>query len=167
MDIGAGMGAGVLVGARAGARVTAVEPTPFLRRALAARRLLSLHRTRIAVRDGAAENLPARDGDIDAVWAVNSMHHWVDPDRAALEIARVLRPGGRILLADEDFEDPDHPDAARRTGGTHGPRKHGFKMVEAEAMGDRLRSAGLVDVEAGKRRLAGRPVLCVTGRAGV
>lgn len=44
--------------------------------------------------------LPFEDAAFDAVVSTMSMHHW--PDRAAAlgEIARVLRPGGRVLIWD-------------------------------------------------------------------
>jgi SAM-dependent methyltransferase len=176
VDIGAGMGPGTVLAARAGASVVAVEPTPYMRSILKARRLASRARDRITVVDGAAESLPAAADSIDAVWAVNTMHHWVDPEQAAAEIARVLTPGGRLVLVDEDFADPDHPDyetwgskhhAADDDGHEddddeddgHG---HGFQMVDATRMGDLLTAAGVADVEAGKRTLAGRPVIAVT-----
>ncbi|MEM9561494.1 MAG: class I SAM-dependent methyltransferase [Actinomycetota bacterium] len=165
VDIGAGMGAGVFAATSSGAVIVAVEPTPFLRRVLTLRRFLHRARSRIVVVDGAAEALPAADGSIDAAWAVNAMHHWVDPRAAASELARTLRPGGRILLVDEAFGDPEHPDAARRAAKGHGPHRHGFSPVEAEAMAEALLAAGLVDVEAGRRTMAGRPALVVTARS--
>lgn len=113
VDIGAGMGPGTVLAARAGASVVAVEPTPFMRSILKTRRLFSRNRDRITVVDGAAEQMPADDDSVDAVWAVNTMHHWVDPERAAAEIARVLGPGGRVVLVDEDFADPSHPEYER------------------------------------------------------
>ncbi len=57
LDIGAGMGAGVMAAAGTGAVITAIEPTPFLRRVLTLRRLLSGGRSRIVIVDGAAEDL--------------------------------------------------------------------------------------------------------------
>lgn len=165
LDIGAGMGAGVMVAAATGARVTAIEPTPFLRRVLRLRRLFSRHRSRIDVVDAAAERLAVPDHSIDVAWAVNSMHHWVDQEAAARELARALRPGGRMLLIDEDFTDPDHPDAARFAGGHRGPRRHGFSPVEAEAMVDVLNRVGFVDIESDKGKVADRPGLVVTARA--
>ncbi|MDX2378956.1 MAG: class I SAM-dependent methyltransferase, partial [Acidimicrobiia bacterium] len=167
--------------ARAGASVVAVEPTPYMRSILKTRRLASRHRDLITVVDGSAESLPAAADSIDAVWAVNTMHHWVDPERAAAEIARVLAPGGRLVLVDEDFADPDHPDyetwgskhhAADDDGHEDDDQEddgheddghgHGFQMVDAARMGDLLTAAGVTDVEAGKRTLAGRPVIAVT-----
>lgn len=45
---------------------------------------------------GVAESLPFRDGCLDAVICQNVLEHVRDPFRAAREIARVLKPGGRL-----------------------------------------------------------------------
>lgn len=158
VDLGAGVGAGAMRAAARGARVIAVEPTPFLRRALALRRMARRPRGDIEVVDGAAEHIPVADGTIDAVWAVNTMHHWNDVERGVAEIARVLRPGGRVLLIDEVFTDPAHPDQ-ERFGADHGPEHHGFTMVDVDRMGALLGSAGLTDVEASNAVVADRPAL--------
>lgn len=160
VDIGAGMGPGTIRAAAAGAHVTAVEPTPFMRRILGLRRLASKHRARIDVVEGTAEHLPADDRSADAIWAVNTMHHWTDLAQGVAEIARVVRPGGRILLVDEAFNDPAHPDF-ERFGAQHGDDDHGFTMVEADQVVDLLQSAGLVGVVAVDREIAGRPVIGV------
>ncbi len=161
VDIGAGMGAGAIRAARTGADVLAVEPTPFIRRTLEMRRLVSKCRNNLDVVDGAAEKIPADDRTIDAIWAVNTMHHWVDVERGVAEIARVLRPGGRVLLVDEVFTDPSHPDY-ERFGAESGPEHHGFSLVEANQMGDLFRAAGLTEVDASNDSIEGRPVVRVT-----
>ncbi len=168
LDIGAGMGPGMALAAKSGASVIAVEPTPFMRRVLSLRRLLQSGRGRITVVDGAAEKLPVPDGSVDALWSVNAMHHWVDPDQASREIARVLKPGGRVVLVDEDFVDPTHPEYERfkdRHGSDEGDGQnhHGFTMVDAEQMGALLTAAGLTEVLAEKRRIAERPSIAVIG----
>ena len=163
VDIGAGMGPGVMRAATTGAHVIAVEPTPFMRRVLKARCLFSRRRTDIEVVDGAAERIPAGDRSVDAIWAVNTMHHWVDVGAGVAEIARVLRPNGRILLVDELFTDPSHPDHDR-FGSEHGDQHHGFTMVDADQMGDLLRAAGFVDVDASNRSIAGVPAIGVEAK---
>lgn len=164
LDIGAGMGPGAVLAASRGARVVAVEPTPFMRRVLAGRRRISRHGGRIEVSDGSAERLPVGDDSVDVVWAVNSMHHWVDPEVATDEIVRVLKSGGRLVLVDEDFASPQHPDH-ESFGEHHGPEHHGFTMVDVEKLGERLADQGLVDVVAGERLLGSRPVFAVTAAA--
>ena len=49
---------------------------------------------------GDAEQLPFADGSFDAVLSVESSHCYADPSRFWRETHRVLRPGGRLLLAD-------------------------------------------------------------------
>ena len=161
VDIGAGMGAGAFRAAATGAHVVAVEPTPFMRRMLQARRAVSRRRRHLEVAHGTAERLPVEGRSIDAIWAVNTMHHWVDPERGAAEIARALRPGGRVVLVDENFEDPSHPEY-ERFGSEHGDAHHGFTMVDAGRMGELLTTVGLTDVDASLRTLAGRPTISIT-----
>ena len=84
VDLGAGMGPASML--------LAVDPTPFMRRILSVRRFAQGARQRITVTNGAAESIPAADSSIDAVFTVNTMHHWSDLDRAVIEIHRVLRP---------------------------------------------------------------------------
>jgi len=46
---------------------------------------------------GTAEDIPLPDDSVDAVLVAQAWH-WVDPARAIPEVARVLRPGGRLGL---------------------------------------------------------------------
>ncbi len=46
---------------------------------------------------GTAEEIPLGDNSVDAVLVAQAWH-WFDPQRAILEVARVLRPGGRLGL---------------------------------------------------------------------
>jgi SAM-dependent methyltransferase len=165
LDIGAGMGAGAMRAAATGASVVAVEPTPFMRRVLQVRRIGSPRRQHLEVIDGTAEHLPVDDATVDAIWAVNTMHHWTDVGAGVNEIARALRPGGRLVLVDEDFGDPSHPDYERfgrdqNDDGHH----HGFTMVQADQMVGLLQGAGLVEVELAPREIAGRPVIGVVAK---
>jgi SAM-dependent methyltransferase len=160
VDLGAGLGPACVRAARAGASVTAVEPTPYMRAILRLRARASRAGSRITVADGAAEAIPVPDATADVLWATNSMHHWTDTGRAVTEIRRVLRPGGRVLLVDERFGDPEHPDHERfaRRGSLE---DHGFHEADASEMGRLLTEAGFVDVDTSTDRLAGRPVVAV------
>jgi SAM-dependent methyltransferase len=70
-------------------RVIAVEPDDRMRAVLAARS------PEITALKGTGESIPLPDASADALF-VSSAWHWLDPDRAIPEIARVLRDGGRL-----------------------------------------------------------------------
>lgn len=156
VDIGAGVGAGSVSAAKRGASVMAIEPTPYMRRILNARRTLARLRSTVTIINGAAEATGLPDNAAAAIWAVNTMHHWTDMDAAVIELARVVAPGGRVVLVDEDFEDETHPDFGKWGAGDN-DHSHGFEMVDADTVAAGLRQAGLDVSRAGPGRIADRP----------
>src|SRR5262249_6292415 len=156
VDLGAGMGAATVIAARSGATVVAVDPTSYMRRILALRRRWQRRRDAITVVEGAAESIPVADASVDALWTVNTIHHWTDRAAASREMARVMRPGGRVLLVDEDFDDPAHPEherlRARRA-------RHGlsFEEVNPATLAESFRGAGFASADGVRITIAGRP----------
>ena len=57
-------------------------------------------RSRIRFQKASAEQLPFRDDQFDLVFSTMTFHHWADQRQGIAEVARVLTPGGRWLLAD-------------------------------------------------------------------
>jgi ubiquinone/menaquinone biosynthesis C-methylase UbiE len=157
LDVGAGMGPATVLAAKTGASVLAVDPTPYMRRILSVRRLGQRRRAAIRVADGSAESIPADDRSVDASWTVNTMHHWTDLDAAVRELARVLRPGGRLLLVDEDFDAPEHP-AFLRMQDRKAHRARHFTEIDPAVVAAKLKAAGFVNVEGSKVSMAARPV---------
>jgi ubiquinone/menaquinone biosynthesis C-methylase UbiE len=160
VDVGAGMGPATVLAAKAGASVLAVDPTPFMRRILGMRRLGQRRHTAIRVADGSAESIPADDHTVDALWTVNTMHHWTDLDAAIRELARVLRPGGRLLLVDEDFDAPEHP-AFIHMQDRKAHRARHFSEIDPAEVEAKLMAAGFANVEGSKGSMAARPVKMV------
>ena len=61
-------------------------------------RMVELQRARaIDARVGDVQDLPFPDGSFDVAVAAWMLYHVPDPDRALSELARVLRPGGRLV----------------------------------------------------------------------
>jgi SAM-dependent methyltransferase len=91
LDLGAGTGllTGVLLAA--GHQVVAVDPAEPMLAELRARY------PQVPTHVGDAEGVPLPDGSVDAVLAGQAAH-WFDPDPAAVQLRRVLRPGGVVGL---------------------------------------------------------------------
>lgn len=87
-DIGAGTGKMSELLARAGAVVDAVEPSEAMRAQASSMRGVTWH-------GGVAEDTGLPDGLFDIVVFAQSWH-WVDSERAGLEAARILAPGGAL-----------------------------------------------------------------------
>jgi SAM-dependent methyltransferase len=165
MDIGAGIGAGTMVAAKSGCTVVAVEPTPYMRRVLGLRRLLGRVQDRVRVVDGTAEATTVERGSIDAAWAVNTMHHWTNLQAGIAELSGVLAPGGRVLLVDEAFDDPKHPDYESMSSRRGEEHSHHFHDVDPAVVADAMKTAGMTVTFAGHDEVAGRPAIVVEGTA--
>jgi ubiquinone/menaquinone biosynthesis C-methylase UbiE len=57
-------------------------------------------RSRIRFQQATAEKLPFAASQFDLVFSTMTFHHWDDQRRGIAEVARVLKPDGRWLLAD-------------------------------------------------------------------
>ena len=70
----------------------------------------------IELRLGEVEYLPMKDQEVDAAVMSMVLYHIVEPEKAIAEVHRVLRPGGKFLLA--DFECHNQEEIKEIIGGT-------------------------------------------------
>jgi ubiquinone/menaquinone biosynthesis C-methylase UbiE len=137
-DLGSGEGAFALQLAARAKKVIAVDASAKMievGRELAARHGIN----NIDYRLGDMEEIPIADGEVDLVFFSQSLHHALHPERAIQEAARILAPGGRIVVLDlvkHRFEE------AREM---YADEWLGFSEAELESM---LENAGFVHVEA-------------------
>jgi ubiquinone/menaquinone biosynthesis C-methylase UbiE len=96
-DLGCGTGQVASALAPFVARVVAVDRSGEMLQA-AKRRLRDVRN--VEVRRGELQALPIADGELDAATLLLVLHHVPEPGVALAEAARVLRPGGRLLIAD-------------------------------------------------------------------
>jgi ubiquinone/menaquinone biosynthesis C-methylase UbiE len=96
-DLGCGTGQVSVALAPFVARVVAVDSSAAMLQA-ARRRLHGFDN--IDLRRGDLEALPIDDGRLDAATLMLVLHHVPEPGQALAEVARVLRPGGRVLVVD-------------------------------------------------------------------
>ena len=121
LDVGCGVGLFALwlaeaIGPRG--RVVAIEPS---RERVEAARAFVGHgasASRLEFREGDATKLDAPDASFDWVWCGDVLHHIQGTGRALGEFARVVRPGGRIVVKESQLLHgvflPGHPELERR-----------------------------------------------------
>jgi len=97
LDVGTGTGNLAIPAARTGAVVTGVDIAPNLLTQAKARAAAESLLARFDVGD--AEALPYVDDEFDTVVSMFGAMFAARPERAASELLRVVRPGGRIVMA--------------------------------------------------------------------
>jgi ubiquinone/menaquinone biosynthesis C-methylase UbiE len=146
VDLGSGAGIDALIAARAvgrNGRVIGIDMTPEMLEAARAN-AASAGVEHVEFREGRLERLPIEDATVDAVTS-NCVINLV-PDKSAVftEVARVLRPGGRMVVSDIVL-DGELPEAIRKNvmayvGCVSGAEKR-------QVYFEKLSAAGLGDVE--------------------
>ncbi|MCP3918377.1 MAG: class I SAM-dependent methyltransferase [bacterium] len=133
-DVGAGTGYITEALAARGVGVIAVDSSESMLTALTAKLQPEAD---VDCRQGDAEALPIEDGTVDYTFANMLLHHVESPPAAIREMARILKPGGTLVLTDLDEHDFEFLVTE------HHDRWKGFER-------DRIREwfveAGLVDV---------------------
>ena len=103
LDVGCGAGVDTLFSAMMTGptgKVVGIDLTPaMLKRAK--KNLSKTDLKNVVFKEGSAENLPFADGDFMIVTSNGALNLVPDKARAFGEIYRVLKPGGRLMVADE------------------------------------------------------------------
>jgi len=101
-DLGAGTGFVTQALVARGVKVIAVDQSQPMLEAL---RRKFPDPEAVDCRTGEAERLPIEDAATDYSFANMFLHHVDDPPRAIREMARIVRPGGRVVITDLDTHD--------------------------------------------------------------
>jgi ArsR family transcriptional regulator len=136
VDIGCGDGYLTLETARWARHVIGIDRSDEVldrAKALAHRRRV----TNVEWRKGDLLRLPLHDASMDVAMLSQALHHANDPERAVTEAARVLKPGGRLLIL--DLRQHEQAWVKQRFG----DQQLGFSNSELQTL---LRGAGLDDV---------------------
>jgi arsenite methyltransferase len=146
LDIGSGSGTDLLLAALlagVGGRAIGLDMTEAMRRKASANaRVLDLANVELV--DGDAEAIPLPDESVDVVTSNGVINLVPDKAAAAREIHRVLRPGGRVQIADIVVRDVPSDECRSQ------PQLWAECIVGATTEADYLdtfRAAGLEDVE--------------------
>lgn len=129
-----GFGGGALLNdlLAAGAQVAGVDASAAMIERARRRFRKAIIAGRLTVVEGSAESLPLPAASVDKACSVNSLYFWADPAAVLAEFARVLRPGGLLVLVFQSAEQvrawPGH--------------QYGFSAHDAAEVTGWLRAAG-------------------------
>ena len=139
LDIGFGQGRTASVLLRAGHRVLGVDPSPTMVKQATARNRAACRDERAILRHGDGITIPFPDDSADAAITAHTIYFMPDPAATITDIARVLRPGGTLVIAcrtsDEEtpaWMDPDIYRLRSTAEITEMLRNAGFDHVEHE-----------------------------------
>lgn len=110
LDVATGGGHTALAFAPHVREVVALDLTPGMLEA-AAKFVAAQSGASVSFRLGDAEDIPFGDAEFDVVTARYAPHHFPQPERFLAEVARVLRPHGRLVMFDNMAPEDDELDA--------------------------------------------------------
>ena len=96
-----------------------------------------VRRGRLHLYRASAESLPLPPATVTKAVSVNSLYFWPDPEAALAELARVVKPGGRLVLV---FEPADE---LRKWPG----HRFGFRLFETAEVKRLMEQAGFGPVD--------------------
>jgi len=133
LDLGGGTGAATVMFGAGARELVVLEPDP---RRIAQGR--AAH-TPVTFVEGAAETIPFGPERFERVVSLMSFHHFSSGDAVLREAARVLAPGGRLVVFDFDPATPSGRWISFFEGRVMG---HGFHFVPPAELGQRALAAG-------------------------
>lgn len=110
VDLGCGTGFWLRHYAAEATTVTGVEPDPDLR-LVATERVSGL--ANVTVVGGSAEHIPLPEGSVDVVHARFAYFFGAGSEAGLREVTRVLRPGGTLVVVDNDYAAGEFADLLR------------------------------------------------------
>lgn len=99
LEVGTGTGEILVALAQRVARVIGVDSSQKMLQACR-ERVEKYGLTNVTLRRGEAEALPVEEGECDTAYSSMLLHHLGDPGRGMGEMARVVKPGGKVVISD-------------------------------------------------------------------
>jgi SAM-dependent methyltransferase len=106
LDLGCGQGRTIAALVRAGHRAVGVDPSPTMANQASARNRSAVRRGDAKILSSDGRELPLADDTVDHSLTTHTVYFMPDPAATIGEVARVMRPGGRFVLACHVGDDP-------------------------------------------------------------
>ncbi|SDM45581.1 class I SAM-dependent methyltransferase [Allokutzneria albata] len=103
VGFGPGVGLRLLAERLPEGHIAGIDPSAVMLRAATRRNRRAIAAGRMELHRGKADALPFPDADFDGVITVNTIQFWEPLEASVREVARVLRPGGRLVSHTHDW----------------------------------------------------------------
>jgi len=132
LEIGFGPGMDIARAAANGAAVAGIDPSDVMIRQASRRNADAIRAGRVDLRRGAMPDLPFAGASFDKAYSINSYQFWPHKMRALVELRRVVRPGGLVVLAVQPRTKGATDTTSRETGEhlVQAMREAGFEAVK-------------------------------------
>ncbi|HYL78998.1 MAG TPA: methyltransferase domain-containing protein [Bryobacteraceae bacterium] len=149
LEIGFGSGTDIERASATAAFVAGVDHSDVMLSQAAKRNAAAIKAGKVELQLGTAAKLPYPDAHFDKVFAINSAQFWKDSAKTMVEVGRVLKPGGWVLLAVQ----PRSKNATEET-----TKQAGIGLSKS------LTAAGFEEVHMEMHDTRPVPTVCVLGR---
>jgi len=138
-----GCGGGVFMGRalKSGCRALAIDHSPDMVANATRLNRSAVQSGRLAVLQGDAAQLPAGDGSFDKAYCLNAFFFFPDPQKSIAEMARILKPGGRLALVTSP------PEFERHIARFSKRMASSMRFDSLETLGAWMQAAGFVTEE--------------------
>jgi ubiquinone/menaquinone biosynthesis C-methylase UbiE len=116
LEIGFGPGADIQRASRHAAFVAGIDHSEVMVHQASSRNSRAIAEGRVELKLGTAGELPYPEANFDCIFAINVAQFWKDLPKTFAELRRVLKPGGRILLAVQPRNKGASDETARQVG---------------------------------------------------
>ena len=122
--------------------VAGIDPSERMLRLASRRNRQHIAAGRMELKQGSSAGLPFPDGCFDKVYSVHTIYFWKEPAHDLRELARVLKPGGRLALGYRSRDD-------EAAAGRFPPSTH--KLYTDAEVGDFLLAGGFERIQFTKK----------------
>mgnify|MGYP000031666563 CR=1 FL=1 len=117
--------------------VTGIDPSPAVVARAKARASRVTGKLQISLRVGTVDHLPLSDNELDLAVSVNTIYFWRSLPQCLIELSRVIKPGGHLVLGFSDGQN------LKKSGYT----RHGYLNPDVQQVSLEMQSAGFVAVD--------------------
>lgn len=155
LEIGFGNGKLISEMAQHAAFVAGVDYSETMVQEAKKRNAVFIRKGKVEVRQGEVGNIHYPEDRFDKICTVNTLYFWPRPDQDLLELKRVLKPGGHLLIVFRPKQSMIQLGASE---------ERGFALYESADVQELLEKAGYADIQMIEKIDRSQKIVCAMAR---